>query len=210
MPFRKVNNKPLYINAKSNHSHTVIKKLPKIINKRLSELSWNQGEFNNAKPLYEEGLPESNYKASLKFEKPQYNTKRNRLRKVIWFNTSFSQNVKTNIGKTFLKLVKQYFQKHRKLNKIFNKNTLKLSYCCMKIMSSLVKQHNVTILSAKSNEKRGCNCRNKDCRPLEWYCLRKRMVYEAEVSTETNFKLTTRNSFEIKVMKWSFQNAFGN
>ena len=38
-PFRKVNNKPLYINAKSNHPHTTIKELPKMKNKRLSELS---------------------------------------------------------------------------------------------------------------------------------------------------------------------------
>ena len=67
-PFRKVNNKPLYINAKSNHPHTIIKELPKMINKRLSQLSCNQEEFNKAKPLYEEALSEGNYKASLKFE----------------------------------------------------------------------------------------------------------------------------------------------
>ena len=46
-----------------------------MINKRLSELSCNQEEFNKAKPSYEEAVSESNYKASLKFEKPQYNTK---------------------------------------------------------------------------------------------------------------------------------------
>ena len=133
-PFRKVINKPLYINAKSHHPHAIIKELPKVINmvnKRSSELSCNQEEFNKAKS-YEEALSESNYKASLKFEKPQYKTKRNRLRKVIWFNPPFSQNVKTNIGKILLKLVKQHFPKHHKLNKIFNKSTLKLIYCCMK------------------------------------------------------------------------------
>ena len=75
-PFRKVNNKPLYINAKSNHPLTIIKELPKMINKRLSELSCNQEEFNEAKPLYEEALSESYYKASLKFEKPQYSANR--------------------------------------------------------------------------------------------------------------------------------------
>ena len=71
----------------------------------------------------------------------------------MWFNPPFSQNVKTNIGKTFLKLVKQHFPKHHKLNKIFNKNTLKLSYYCMKNISSIIKQHKVKILSAESNEK---------------------------------------------------------
>ena len=102
-PFRKVNSKPLHIHAKSNHPHTIIKQLPKMINERLPELSCNEEKFNKPKPLYEETQWESNYKASLKFEKPQYNTNRNRLRKVIWFNPQFSQNVKTNIGKTFFK-----------------------------------------------------------------------------------------------------------
>ena len=66
-----------------NHLHAIIKELPKMMNERLSELSCNQEEFNKAKPLYEEALSESNYKVSLKFEKPQYNIKRNRLRKVM-------------------------------------------------------------------------------------------------------------------------------
>ena len=168
-PFRKVNNKPLYINSKSNHHYTIIKELPKVINKRLSELFCDQEEFNKAKPLYEEALSEGNYKASLQFEKSQYNTERNRLHKRIWFNPPFSQNVKINIWTTFLKLVKQHFPKHHKLNKIFNKNTLKLSYCCMKNMPSIIKHHNVKILSAESNENRSCNCRNKECCPLEGY-----------------------------------------
>ena len=68
-----------------NHLHAIIKELPKMMNKRLSELSCNQEEFNKAKPLYEEALSEINYKGSLIFEKPQYNAKRNRLRKLIWF-----------------------------------------------------------------------------------------------------------------------------
>ena len=59
----------------------------------------------------------------------------------------------------------------------------------MKNMSSIIKQHNVKILSAESNEKRSCNCRNKECCPLEGYCLRECMVYEAKVSADNNFKL---------------------
>ena len=59
----------------------------------------------------------------------------------------------------------------------------------MKNMSSIIKQHNVKILSAESNEKRNCNFRNKECCPLEGYCLRECMVYEAKVSTGNLFKL---------------------
>ena len=187
-PFTKVNNKRLYIYVKSNHPNLIVKKLHKMINKRLSELSCNQ-EFSTAEPLYKEALSVSNYEASLKFEKPQYNIKRNRSRKVIWFNPPFSQNVKTNIRKTFLKLVKQHFPRHHKLNKIFNKKNPELSYCCMKNMSSIIKQHNIKIFSADSNKKHSCNCRSKDYCPLEGYCLRECMVYEAKVSTEKNFEL---------------------
>ena len=91
--FRKVNNKLLYINAKSNHPYTIIKELPKIINKRLSELYCSQEEFSKAKPFYGETLSESNYKASLQSEKPRCNTDWIRLRKVIWFNPPFNQSV---------------------------------------------------------------------------------------------------------------------
>ena len=80
-----------------------------MINRRLSELSCSLEEFNKAKPLCNKVLSESNYKASLQFEKPQYNTNRNTLHKVIWFNSPFNQNIKINIGKTFLKLDKQNF-----------------------------------------------------------------------------------------------------
>ena len=108
---------------------------------------------------------------------------------MLWFNTPFSQNVKTNIVKNFFKLVKQHFPKHHKLDKIFNKNNFRLSYCCMRNRSSIMKQHKVKILSAESNKKRSCNCRNKECFPLKGYCLRECIVYEAKVSTENKFKL---------------------
>ena len=59
----------------------------------------------------------------------------------------------------------------------------------MKNMSSITKQHNVKILSAESNKKRSCNFRNKEFGPLEGYCLKEFMIYEAKISTENNFNL---------------------
>ena len=44
-PFRKANNTPLYINAFPNHPPTITKQLPKMINKRISDLSCNKEEF---------------------------------------------------------------------------------------------------------------------------------------------------------------------
>ena len=62
--FSKPYNVTLYKNVKSNHLSTIIKDLPKMINKRLSELSCNKNEFDKAKLLYEKLLKESAYKMS--------------------------------------------------------------------------------------------------------------------------------------------------
>ena len=82
-----------------------------MINKRLSDLSCNEDEFKKAKPLYENALKESGYKAEMKYETSGNINNRNRRRKIIWFNPPFSQSVKTNIGKRFLKLVRKHSPK---------------------------------------------------------------------------------------------------
>ena len=181
-PYRKPNNTLLYINVKSNHPPSIIKELPKMINKRLSDLSCNKGEFDKAKPLYEKPLHESGYKTSMSYAQTEVKNSRNRSRNIIWFNPPFSQNVKTNIGKLFLKLVKKHFPKHHRLHKIFNTNTVKLSYSCMSNMSNFIKQHNSNILSSPTKtEERSCNCRNKDNCPLDGSCLKTCIVYRADV-----------------------------
>ena len=82
--------------------------------------------FNKAKPFYESALKNSGFNYSMKFEAPVENARRNRNRKVIWFNPRYSLNVKTNIGKVFLKLVRKHFPRSHKLSKIFNLNTIKI------------------------------------------------------------------------------------
>ena len=166
LPYRKPNSDPLYINVKSNHPPTIIKDLPKMINKRLSDLSCNEDEFKRAKPLYENALKESRYKAEMKYETSENTKHKNRERKILWFDPPFSQSVKTNIEKVFLKLVRKHFPRHHIIHKIFNTNTLKLSYCCRKNISNIIKQYNATVLSTLTTPKRLCNCRNKDTCPL--------------------------------------------
>ena len=73
-PFRKPNNLPLYINVKSKHPLTIIKDLPKMINKRLSELSCNKDEFDKTKLLYEKSLQESGYKTSISYAQTKVKT----------------------------------------------------------------------------------------------------------------------------------------
>ena len=50
-PYRKPSNIPPYIHSESNHLPSIIKQLPSMINKRISNLSCNEHEFNKAKPL---------------------------------------------------------------------------------------------------------------------------------------------------------------
>ena len=129
-PYNKPINAPLYIHAKFNHPPSIVKQLPKMVNKRISDLSCDESVFNNAKVTYALALKYSGYNSKMKFDR-QPSTWRNRNRKIIWFNPPFSQNVKTNIGKLFFKLMRKNFPKNHKFRKMFNLNTLKLSYSLM-------------------------------------------------------------------------------
>ena len=82
----------------------------------------------------------------MKYETSENTNKRNRQRKILWFHPPFSQSMKTNFEKIFLKLIRKHFPRHHKLHKILNTNTLKLSYCCTKNISNIIKQHNATVL----------------------------------------------------------------
>ena len=106
-----------------------------------------------------------------------------------WFNPPFSRNVKTNVGAKFIKLITTHFPLGHKLSKIFNKSTLKLSYCCMPNMNRIIKSHN-TRLAKKVCEPptpaKTCNCRVKaDC-PLRGQCLVSSVVYKATVTGGDN------------------------
>ena len=184
-PYRKPNDKPLYINASSNHPPTILKQLPKMINRRISDLSCTQEEFEKAKSTYETALRNNGYDAALQYEgnsHPRRN--RNRKRKILWFNPPYNQQVQTNIGKLFIRLVKKHFEfpRDHKLHKIFNTNTIKLSYCCTNNMANIIKQHNSRILSSSPTQQlRMCNCRVKSECPMDGKCLTKCIVYKAEV-----------------------------
>ena len=112
---------------------------------------------------------------------------KNRQRNVLWYNPPYSQNVETKIGKCFLKLIDQHFPKSNPLHKIFNRNTLKLSYSRMTNVKSISSNQNKAQIS-KSSKQSGeveinCNCRNKDNCPLERNCNIRNIICQAEVTT---------------------------
>ena len=134
-----------------------------MINKRISDLSCNKEEFDKIKSVYESALKDSGHFSSMSYNNSNtQNARRNRNKKVIWFNPPYSQNVETNIGKLFIKLVSKHFPKNRKYHKIFNLNTLKLSYCCITNVGNIINQHNTKVLNkTNGNINRKCNYRSK-------------------------------------------------
>ena len=180
-PYIKPNDKPLYTHCESNHPKHILKQIPISINQRLSNISSSKEDFKAATKPYQDALAASHFKHKLQFIQPtaENETKsRNRKgkRDIIWYNPPFSKSVKTNIGRQFIELVKKHFPPQSPLYKIFNKNTLKLSYSCTGNMKNVIQAHNRKILIPKN--KKPCNCRSKDSCPLQGDC-QDSVVYKA-------------------------------
>ena len=136
-----------------------------MISDRLSKNSSSKEIFDNSKYEYEEALNKSGYKnTSLTYNIPKENTRPKRKRNIIWFNPPFSKGVTTNIGKIFLNLIDKHFPKSNKLNKIFNRNNVKVSYSCTENVKRIIKGHNKVIENPKITTTKPCNCHSKEVR----------------------------------------------
>ena len=185
-PYRKPNDNLLYINKNSNHPPTIKKQLPTMIQQRLSDLSTDECEFNKAKNDYQEALKSSGFNETLKFNQPS-NKKRSRKRNIIWFNPPYNSAVKSNIGKKFLSLVEKHFPKRHRFSKIFNRNSIKLSYSCTANIKSVISSHNKSILKPNTGPAaKMCNCREKNNCPLNGQCLQEALIYKATVKSSDN------------------------
>ena len=105
---------------------------------------------------------------SIKFnytETRENKLKHNRSRN-IWFNPPCSQNVITNLAKSFLNLLGHSFPKSNKLLKIFNRNAVKVSYSCKENMSSIIISHNMKLIKNNATNTKPCHCRSKSTCPL--------------------------------------------
>ena len=182
----------VYVHARSNHPPNITKNIPLAINKRLVELSSDEETFENAKLPYQEALRKSGYQHELKYEHvaQKKQARKNRSRNIVWYNPPFSSNVKTNIGKAFIQIMKQSFPPGHPLRNIYNTNTLKLSYSCMPSIKNIIDGHNKKIRddSKKNKEQESqektCNCRKPaDC-PLNGQYLTKSVIYQAAMTTE--------------------------
>ena len=106
--------------------------------------------------------------------------KRKRKRKIIWFNPPFSKSINDTICNIFLQLLSNHFPKSCKMHKIFNRNTVKVSYSCMKNIGSIISAHNRKILNPIV-QFYGSNCRVKSSCSLKGECLNPKIIYWADV-----------------------------
>ena len=141
---------------------TSIKRTQKYYWKRISIISSSQ---IFSKIIYKDSLKKSGFQNKLTYQQnlqnnDEYQEKKKRKRNVIWYNPPYSINVKTNIGKVFFKHYTSIFQRRVSFYKIFNKNTVKLSYSGMHDMASIIASHSKKIIRPNIQDY-GCNCRKK-------------------------------------------------
>ena len=169
-----------------------IKEIPRSIEKRLSILSSSKDVFQESAIYYEKCLKNSGYKTKLQYQQPKENNQNKKKRKhnTIWFNPAYSKPVKTNIGRISITLISKHLPPNHKFVKIFNKNTVKLSYSCMPNIRSKINGQNNKILFPKSAEPQKLwNCLVKEDCPLNGSCLTSSILYQATIKySESKYK----------------------
>ena len=171
-PYKNLNDNLIYISNSSNHPPQIIKHLTQTISESLSRNSSSAEIFQQSKPDYEEALKKCGYKAKLQYIQPnlQQNNTRKRTQKIICFNPPFSLNVKTNVAKMFLQLIDTHLSPTKKLHKIFNCNTVKVSYSCTQNIWQIIKGHNKKVTQIKRHHQLECNSHIKTECPLNVDC----------------------------------------
>ena len=69
-----------------------------------------------------------------------------------------------------------------KSHKTFNRNTVKISYCYVKNIGSIISSHNKQVLQPR-NKNYGRNWRKKESCALDNKCLTPSIIYEAQIMT---------------------------
>ena len=125
-PYKKENDEIIYVHKHSNHPPAIIKAIPDMINKRLNILSSDEKGFQARKPEYEKALKDAGY-GNIKLKYTEHNkdnneTKRkNRSRKIIYYNPPWNSDVATNVGGTFFYLLQKHFPPFSHIYCLFNK-----------------------------------------------------------------------------------------
>ena len=82
----------------------------------------------------------------------------------------------------FLQLLDKHFPPSNSLHKIFNRSTIKVSYCCTQNLGNIIKLYNKKLTSSNNQITLPCNCRKKEKCPLEGKCRANYVVYKCTAS----------------------------
>ena len=96
---------------------------------------------------------------------------KNRKRKIIWFNSPFYKLSNINIRKYFKDLINKHFKKDNPLSKIFNRNTIKISYSCMNDIYKIIYNHNMKLierLDLRDKETQKSSCIGESKKNAQW------------------------------------------
>ena len=149
-------------------------------------MSSNKDIFDESIKAYKDALKASGFSEASNYIAPTTNKKQNnRKRKGIWFNPPFSRSVESSISRIFLRLLLKHFSQNQTMYKIFNRNTVKISYGCLRNNGSGISSHNRNILSTKQ-QSFGCNCGVKNECPLNGECQTPSVMYRADVVSDSN------------------------
>ena len=157
-PYRKLNNEPLYINKHSNHPPSIINQIRSLISNRISENSCDINHFDKAAPDYNIALKNSGFNEIITYV-PSPSKLQTHKTQIFLVQPPYGANVKTNIGKFFMRLVDKHFPRHHKYYKVFNRNNIKLSYSYMPNMNNVIRKHNSKIMKNPGpSTTKTCNC----------------------------------------------------
>ena len=137
-------------------------------------------------------------------------SRKNRKRNIVWFNPSYSKSLKTNISKYFFSPLNKFFPPGHKLYKIFDKNTLKLSYSGMPNLKAKIDAHNKKILENIPPPKtKLCNCLEKETCPMSIKESAK-LLFKNVTQITKNLSIWKRTrtilNYLLNTVNWQIQN----
>ena len=99
--------------------------------------------------------------------------------------------------------MRKNFPKTNPLSKIFNKNTVKISYSCTRNIKSIISGHSKQLLHPKLQQY-GCGDKN-NC-PLDNKCLTPQIVYQGDVTNDTE----DTYKYYLGLIETTFKDSYRN
>ena len=123
------------------------------------------------------------------------------------FCSSNSCNVNTLLSSRHFRSVSvREFHKNHVLHKVFNRNTVKISYACMPNIKQTIDCHKSILMKFDKPKTDECNCRKRKECPLLCQCLTKSIIYQATVTTNDNKPDQTYVGLTSNAFKTRFNN----